>query len=215
MALEWTIERSIGRLKLSQPPSNTMTMSFFRDLRLLIPKIIEGPQLKAIIISGNGRHFSSGADITELLNNVDHQTMVENYRAVLMLKQMDIPVIAAIRGVCIGSAFELALSGTFRICADDAVLGLPESTFNLMPGLGGIRRLSELAGMSIAIELVLRGSTFQAPEAFSMGLVDAVVSKSDVIPLAEAFAQSLPAKIQRSDRAVYIHKFLNPLYAAV
>jgi enoyl-CoA hydratase/carnithine racemase len=213
MTLEWTIEQGIGRLTLNRPPSNTMTMAFFREMQLLVREIPARHDLRAIIISGTGRHYSSGADISELLSHVDNKTMLDNYQAFVTIEQLEIPVISAIRGVCLGSAFELALFSHFRICAEDAVLGLPESTFNLMPGIGGIQRVTALAGKARAIELVLRGNTFPATEALKMGLVDVIVPRNEVMPLSVAFANALPGRIPDADRRICIHKFLKPLYA--
>jgi enoyl-CoA hydratase/carnithine racemase len=213
MGMIWSIENGIGRLMISQPPSNVMTMEFFREFLVLMHNISTMKDLQAIIISGEGRHYSSGADISELLASVDHQTMLENYRAFVILENLEIPVISAIRGVCLGSAFEMALFSHFRICSIEAVLGLPESTFNLMPGLGGIHRVAELAGNATAIRLTLHGNTFSAMEALEMRLVDAVVPKKEVIQLAVDFANRLSANILKADRTVCIHKFLKPLYA--
>jgi enoyl-CoA hydratase len=190
-----------------------MTMGFFQEMQVLMREISGNRELRAIIISGSGRHFSSGADISELLGHVDNSTMLENYRAFLLLEQLNIPVISAIRGVCLGSAFELSLFSHFRIAAEDAVLGLPESTFNLMPGIGGIQRVSAMAGKARAIEIILRGITFSAIDALEMGLVDAVVPRSEVIPLSIAFANALPGNIGHADRAIILNKFLKPLHA--
>ena len=213
MHLQWTIEHGIGRLTLNQPPSNTMTMDFFREMQTLVNSISSILDLKAIIISGNGRHYSSGADISELLSHVDNQAMLGNYRTFIMLEKLKIPVISAIRGVCLGSAFELALFSHFRICSEDAVLGLPESTFNLMPGIGGIHRVAALSGKAKAIEIVMRGITFSAADALEMGLVDAIVPKSEVLSLSIAFANALPVHFHQVDRALCLYKFLKPLHA--
>ncbi len=215
MTLQWTVEQGIGRLTLHQPPSNTMTMEFFRELQALMREIALLKPLKAIIISGSGRHFSSGADIDELLVSADHQTMLENYRALVLLEQLTIPVISAVRGVCLGSAFELALFSDFRICAADAVLGLPESTFNLMPGLGGIQRAAALTGKAAAIGIILRGDTFPAEDALRMGLVDAVVPKRNLQMISMAFATALPVNFVKADRVICLHKFLKPLHATI
>lgn len=211
--IQWTVEEGIGRLMLNQPPSNTMTIDFFGEMKEVVNVITGTRNLKALIIYGNGRHYSSGADIEELLRNVDQKIMIENYRTFSRIEQMDIPVISAIRGVCLGSAFELALFSHFRICAEDAVLGLPESGFNIMPGIGGIQRVAKLAGNTAAIEITLRGNTFRAPDALSMGLVDIVVPKKEVLPLALNFAASLPVKTDKENRNIYLHKFLKPLHA--
>lgn len=215
MMPEWTIIEGTGLLTLNQPPSNTMTMAFFREMKAILEWIPANHGLKAIVISGHGRHYSSGADISELLGHVNPQTMLENYQALMMLEQLKIPVISAIRGVCLGSAFELALCSHFRICAPDAVLGLPESTFNLMPGIGGIQRMAALTGRAKAIELILRGITFSAGDALAMGLVDAVAPKAEVMPLAIAFANALPERVSKADRVFILHKFLKPLHAGV
>lgn len=213
MTLQWTIEQGIGRLTLNQPPSNTMSMAFFQEMQVLVHEISAMRSLKAIIISGSGRHYSSGADITELLQRANPQTMLQNYHAFVQLEQLKIPVISAIRGVCLGSAFELALFSHFRICAEDAVLGLPESTYNLMPGIGGLQRVAVLAGKAKALEIILRGSTFSAFDALEMKLVDAVVAKTEVFPLALALANALPRNFHKEDRKVCLHKFLKPLHA--
>ena len=209
--IHWNVEERIGLLMMDQPPSNTMTLQFFAELRHWTDFISKEAGLKAIIIYGNGRHFSSGADLNELLGNIDEQIMVDNYSSFTRLEQLRIPVISSIRGVCIGSAFELALFSHFRICADDAVLGLPETTFNLMPGIGGIQRVANHAGKSKALEIILRGMTFSASDALGMGLVDAVVPKREVLPLALNFARALPEPMIKDCRNIYLKKFLNHL----
>jgi enoyl-CoA hydratase/carnithine racemase len=211
MALNFTIDDRIGYLTLDRPPSNTMTMEFFREFRGAVSEISGKPGLRAVIVRGQGRHFSSGADIHELLGHSDQETMLENYRAFTALERLNIPVISAIRGVCLGSAFELALFCHFRISAGDAVLGLPESTFNLMPGIGGIQRITKLAGRAKAIELILRGNTFSAREAFEMKLVDAVVPKNELIPVAIEIAKQLVEPYQKEGRKYYINKVLRPI----
>lgn len=216
MTLQWTIENSVGRLVMNQPPSNTMTIAFFRDLGRLLEELTARPEKpRAIIISGSGRHFSSGADIGELLNLADEGTLQANSRTFLMLEQLNIPVIAAIRGVCLGSALELALFCHFRICSDDAVFGLPESTYNLMPGIGGTAKVSALAGKAKALEIVLRGNTFPASDALDTGLVDAIVPKKKLMDFAEDFALAIPGGYDGTGRQVCIHKYLKPLHVTL
>ncbi|MFZ4522864.1 MAG: enoyl-CoA hydratase/isomerase family protein [Bacteroidales bacterium] len=214
MTIQWTVEQDIGHLRLNQPPANTMTMKFFGELKALMERIAKTENLRAIVVSGNGRHYSSGADIKELLLHAEEHSMIENYQTFLMLERLKIPVISAIRGVCLGSALELALACHFRICSEEAVFGLPESTFNLMPGIGGIQRFASIAGKANAIEYTLRGSTFSATAAFEMGLVDAVVPKAEILPFSLKFAALLPVNFQQSERALYLHKFLTPMHAS-
>lgn len=213
--ISWSRSNDTGLLMLNTPPSNTMSFLFFNEFKDWIgnPETFSG--LKAVIIRGAGRHFSSGADLDSLLSEIerispdipeeDRETpipdfLIEHYQLFLTLERLPIPVIAAISGVCIGSAFELTLFCDYRICSNDAVLGLPETTFGLIPGLGGIQHFARLAGKAKAIEFVLRGCTFQASEAMEMGLVDRVVLRKDILPSCHELIHHLPERYDRSLR---------------
>ena len=176
--------------------------------------------MKAIVISSKGRHFSSGADLDELLEQVviagemnppdrNENWMIrsgKNYRSFLFFEETEIPVIAAIRGVCIGSAFELALYTHFRFCGEDAVFGLPETSFNLMPGLGGIRKIAALVGQAKAIEMVLRGNTFGAEEALENHLVDRIVPRRKVVEFSIAFARKVMNNYKKQKATLYLQQ---------
>jgi enoyl-CoA hydratase/carnithine racemase len=108
-----------------------------------------------------------------LLNN--------NLHAFSFFEQCTVPVVAAIRGVCLGSGLELALFCHARVCGAGAVLGLPESTFGLMPGCGGVYKMNSLAGRARTMELILSGASFSAEEALAWKIVDLIVPKKEVI----------------------------------
>jgi enoyl-CoA hydratase/carnithine racemase len=218
--LAFNITEGIGHLELNQPPANQMNAEFFAEFNELVDKLRVIKGLKAIVISSRGRHFSSGADLEELLEQVVksdegiHPEMNENWRALseknyrsfLFFEETEIPVIAAIRGVCIGSAFELALFSHFRFCAEDAVLGLPETTFNLMPGLGGIRKIAALCGQAKAIELLLKGNTFGAEEAKLNHLVDKIVPRRKVVEFSMAFARKVMKNYKKQKASLYLQQ---------
>ena len=187
-------------------------MNFFDVLKQLLD-VIRDKKPHALVITGAGRHFSAGANIDELLTMVDQERMLDHHKTFLGFENLELPVISAIQGVCLGAAFELTLFSHFRLCTKDAVLGMPESTFNLMPGLGGTGKLANIAGRAKAIELVMCGSTFSAADALKFGLVDAVVEKKALLPMAIQFATSLPPGKLIADRIVYIQKYLKPLMA--
>lgn len=210
--LRWSVTRGIGYLFLDRPPSNEMNRDFFREMGRMILQIRNEKELKGIILAGSGRHFSSGADLEELLGGLSLENtgfLEENYRVLASLEEMSVPVVAAIRGVCVGAAFELALMCHFRICCEDAVLGLPESGFNLMPGLGGVRRIASLCGPASALELTLRGNTFGAGEAARLGLVDQVVTKGELMPAAEKLIRSIDGTYYREKRSLYINRYID------
>jgi enoyl-CoA hydratase/carnithine racemase len=195
----WNIEDCIGHLILNQPPSNSMNKLFFDELKLLHLELIPKSDLKAIIISGKGRHFSSGADLNELLQRVlsdcnddkEPEFLLHNSTVFNFFEKLEIPVIAAISGVCIGSALELALSCHFRFCEEGSLLGLPESTFNIMPGCGGTQLLTRLTGFSKAVEIILEGRNISPEEALSLGIVDKITPRKQVVQIATNFANEI------------------------
>jgi enoyl-CoA hydratase/carnithine racemase len=210
----------IGHIIINQPPSNMMTVEFFLELGQLVEKMKQLHGLKAIVISGQGRHFSSGAQLDELLNLVngahsgdkgERSTILpdflkRNFESFLFFEKINIPVISAIRGACLGSALEFALFTHYRFCGEDAVFGLPETTFNLLPGIGGISRVALLSGKSRALELVLRGNIFPAEEALKLKIVDKILPKKQVVESAIAFAGSIMNDYRKGKEKLFIHK---------
>ncbi|MFH1160511.1 MAG: enoyl-CoA hydratase/isomerase family protein [bacterium] len=206
--IEWKVDQGIGHLVLNQPPSNQMTVHFFQEMKKLQERVLQMKELRAILIYGKGRHFSSGANLDELLPKIlaqdPHLDLEANYDALRYFEDLQIPVISAIRGACLGSALELALFCHFRFCGEDAVFGLPETNFNLIPGIGGIQRFSRLAGKARALEYILTGRTFDAQTALELGLVDRIWPKKEVVDRALAFAKNLPASYVSEMREVYL-----------
>ena len=176
--------------------------------------------LKAIVISGQGRHFSSGAQLDELLNLVNGERtrtqdervkslpdfLNRNFETFLFFEKVNIPVISAIRGACLGSALEFTLFTHYRFCGEDAVFGLPETTFNLLPGIGGISRIAMLSGKSRTLELVLKGNTFSAEEALKLKIVDKILPKKKVVELAIDFAGSIMNDYRKGKEKLFIQK---------
>jgi len=120
---------------------------------------------------------------------------------------LSLPVISAIRGICLGSALELALFSHFRFCGEEAIFGLPESTFNLIPGIGGIQRFVSLAGKAQALDYILTGRTFDAPTALNLGVVDMILPRKELLTRAEEFAQWLPENYIPGMRKVYLQRY--------
>ncbi len=192
--IDWKVESGIGFLLFNNPPGNEMTPEFYNQLETLTTDTIQQSKVKAIIISGTGRHFSSGADLDSLFDQItkdscnevsisefsNNSALSSNLRSFDYFRKLNIPVIAAISGVCIGAALELAMFCHFRICAEGAVLGLPESTYGLIPGIGGIQNMVSLAGQAKAIELILKGNTFSTEQALKWNIVDYIVPKKEL-----------------------------------
>jgi enoyl-CoA hydratase len=216
----FNLTNGIGHLVLDRPPANQMTLEFFSEFNRMVDELRMMNDLKALVISSSGRHFSSGADLDELMEladrmpdsngKVDHSgepaIFEKNCSSFLFFEETSIPVISAIRGVCIGSAFELTLFGHFRFCGEDAVFGLPETTFNLVPGIGGISRMEAHCGTAKAIELVLKGNTFGAWEALNYNLVDRIIPKRRVVDFALAFAGKIMEGYKKQKAPLYLQR---------
>ena len=113
---------------------------------------------------------------------------------------------AAVHAPAIQASEMGPLSCHFRFCGEDSVFGLPESSFNLIPGLGGIRKTASLCGQAKSIELILRGNTFAAEEALSYHLVDRIVSKRKVVEFSIAFAQKIAKNYRKQKGLLYLQQ---------
>lgn len=185
-------KRDIFYLELCAPPGNITDRLFFHELAEIIPELERCSSAQGCIIYGQGRHFSSGADIDELklhiqqpnnrivTESLEHSTYLFN-----RLANLPYPVVAAINGCCMGSGLELALACHYRIAVKNALFSLPETTFSLMPGCGGTVRLPKLIGVARAIEMILTGEPVLTEEAFKTGLIDSIVSKKELLTKAE------------------------------
>ncbi|MCX6250623.1 MAG: enoyl-CoA hydratase/isomerase family protein [Bacteroidetes bacterium] len=210
----------IGHLVLDQPPSNKMTVEFFAELGEAIDLISGDKGLKALVISGKGRHFSAGADLDGLLSIVKEESqqsaegghvsvnsfLAHNNKTFLSIGNLEIPVIAAIRGACLGSGMELALFSHFRFCGEDAIFALPESTYNLIPGIGGTAQAVKILGTGKAMELVLRGNTFSAEDALTLKLVDRILPRRHVVDMSIDFARKIPDSYRKEKVMLYIDR---------
>ena len=174
----------IGLLEITNPPQNYLEQPDFIEIDKL--KEFVGTGIKALVIAGSGRHFSAGADIDSIKEqikdiNVFREQMEKGNYLLNYLDELEIPVIAAISGVCFGAGIEIALACDIRICDENALFAFPEINHNLFPGLGGTRRLAKLTDKSIALELVLNGDMINAEKAFELHIVGEVVEKKQAL----------------------------------
>ena len=216
----------IGHLILNDPPANKMTKDFFVEFHSLVREKIIKSSVKGIIIYGN-RHYSSGADFGQIRDIVMASTTVDNdeiisYSSFLIttrnslnfFSSLSIPVVSAIRGFCIGSGLELALYSHIRICGTNGMIGLPESTFGYLPGLGGTYKLASLIGYGKGSELILSGEILTAEDAYKYGIVDKVIHKNHVITYAEKLLNLIiknEPNYSKKDALSYITKYENSI----
>ncbi len=161
----------VARVRMDHPPVNALGLPLRKALVEALSTIAGNPQATAVLLTGQAKAFSAGADITEFDAVASSPDLRE---LVAMVEDFPLPVIAAITGVALGGGLELAMAATARIADPEARLGLPEITLGLLPGAGGTGRLPRLVGPERALDMILSGKPASAAQARQDGLVDAV-----------------------------------------
>ncbi len=186
----------VGLLQLSNPPQNYLDNPEFIKPERLRDFVQSG--IKALVIAGSGRHFSAGADpeiIQKQIRDANRfsEQLLQGNHLLKYLQNLNIPVIAAISGVCFGAGLEIALSCHIRLAEENALFAFPEVNHELFPGLGGTRLLAELSGKTTALELVLEGDLIDAAKALDLRIVDRLTGKKQSLPEAIKLAEKMTA----------------------
>lgn len=192
------VKDNVARLLINSPPANALSTALLKDLASKLDEIERDKTVKAVILSGDGRFFSAGADIKEfttLQNASDYTALAENGQSLLdRIEAFSVPIIAAIHGAALGGGLELAMACHIRIVTEDAKLGLPELNLGIIPGFAGTQRLPQLVGIPKAYELILTGEPVSGTEAGAIGLANHVVKEDELIEVAEKLAAKIAAK---------------------
>lgn len=183
-----------GRVRvlfLDNPPVNGLGFDIRSGLMTGIEAAMADDDVDAVVITGAGRMFSGGADITEF--NTPKSSAEPRLPQLLdVIEAADKPVVAAIHGVSAGGGLELPLGCHYRVAAKGTRLGLPEVTLGIIPGAGGTQRMPRLAGVEAALQLIVSGELVPAEKAQALGFVDEV-TEGDVVDAGVAAAERLAA----------------------
>ncbi|MCX6249018.1 MAG: enoyl-CoA hydratase/isomerase family protein [Bacteroidetes bacterium] len=185
----------IGILTVENPPQNYLLEPEFIPVSEL-KGWIEGNQLKALIITGSGRHFSGGAKLESVFAMTESaetmETRMNKGKALLgYLQDLNIPVAAAIKGICFGGGLEIALSCHIRICSENALFAFPEANQGLMPGLGGTFQLGIRNSLKDSLKMILGGDMINAEEAILLKIVDTLVKDEEPLTYALNFLRKI------------------------
>jgi 3-hydroxyacyl-CoA dehydrogenase len=180
----------IAILRMSNPPVNALAHGVREGLDKAIAAANADPAIKAIVVTGDGRAFSAGADITEFRAGPKPPGLGE---VIGRLEASEKPVVAALNGLALGGGLEVSLGCHYRVAAKSvAQLGLPEVKIGILPGAGGTQRLPRTIGVEAALDMIVSGNPINAATAAKAGLVDRIAD-GDVVDAAVAFAQELVA----------------------
>lgn len=179
----------ILRITLSRPDKlNALNSELLNELHQILLNAQTDNQVKAILITGAGKAFCAGADISQLASLTPQQgyEFAKKGQSIFrLLEQLGKPSLAAINGYAFGGGCELSMSATLRICTPNAQFGQPEVKLGVIPGYGGTQRLARLIGKGRALDLCLTGRFIKAEEALQWGLVTEITTPENLLSRAE------------------------------
>ncbi|OUZ99983.1 Crotonase superfamily [Macleaya cordata] len=183
----------VAVIKFSNPPVNALAPPILGGLKEKYVEAMNRNDVKAIVLTGEGGRFSGGFDINVF--QTVHQTGdisalpdVSVDLVVNTIEDAKKPSVAAIEGLALGGGLELTMGCHARIATPKVQLGLPELTLGVIPGFGGTQRLPRLVGLPKAVEMMLFSKTIISEEGKTFGLIDAVVSKEELLTVARCWA---------------------------
>ncbi len=187
----------VGLVRLNRPGAlNALSPQLMEELWDALSGFDQDEAVGAMVIAGNERAFSAGADIKAMadatLVEMLNRSLTDAWHRVAQLRK---PVIAAVSGYALGGGCELAMACDLIVASETAQFGQPEIQIGVIPGAGGTQRLTRILGKHLAMEMVLNGRFLSAQEALQHGLVNRVV------PVEHYLEEALQLAAQIADRA--------------
>lgn len=188
-------EGRVATVRLNRPHVlNALSLELLGEIARALNSLEREGEIGAVVLTGDERAFSSGADVKELSQRDLRELLTEGReRHWAAIRSFSKPLIAAVSGYCVGGGLELALCCDLIVASEEAVFGQPEIGLGLMPGAGGTQRLVRAIGRNRAMDLALTGRLIGAREAYQMGLVSRVVPKELYLEEAKRLAAQLAA----------------------
>jgi 3-hydroxyacyl-CoA dehydrogenase len=175
--VRYKVDKGIAWLAMNNPPLNALSHALRSGIVTALDRALADAKVRAIVIIGSERAFSSGADIKEFAGGAFY---AEPFLPAVVdtLERAGKPVIAAISGACMGGGLELALGCHYRVALADAKIAFPEVKLGLIPGAGGTQRFPRLVGLEAALNMIVSGATMPASAFKGTALFDEIVQGS-------------------------------------
>ncbi|MFC4002379.1 enoyl-CoA hydratase/isomerase family protein [Prauserella oleivorans] len=206
--IEFVRDGDVARLTFTRPEKmNAITYGMWAAIPGIVAEIEKDPSVKVLLLTGAGRHFSAGADISEFRDLRSTAEGAATYdkavdEAVQALASMSKPSVAMIQGNCIGGGCQLSVASDFRFAAAGARFGITPAKLGIVYHFDSTRRLVELVGPAHARYLLLSGNLVDAPRAREMGLVNDVFPAEELEASTMEFVRTLCARSQVSVRGM-------------
>lgn len=188
---------AIAYVTLNRPKAmNAYSVQMRDDLYEVFTAVRDDPDVRAMIVSGAGKAFCAGADLTEF-GTAPSSIIAREVRWGRdlwgVLKDLDKLTIVAMHGYVFGSGLELALLSDIRLAAEGTIFGLPETALGFIPGAGATQSLPRVVNPGTALEMILTCDRIDAEEAYRIGLVQRIVSQASLLAEAEQIASKVLA----------------------
>lgn len=196
--VKYRIDGSVATVLIDRPDAlNALNREVLSELDSIIDGLEHDPAINVILLTGAGeKAFVAGADIAAMKEMKPQEAQLFSrfgQQVMRCLEDASKFTIAAINGYALGGGCELAMACDMRVASGNAKLGLPETTLGLIPGFGGTQRLPRLVGLGRAKELLSTGKIVSAEEALTMGLVNHVVERENLLPFCRELAVKISA----------------------
>ena len=191
-------EEQVGWIEYNRPPVNAFNWEMLREIPAALEALLKDPHVRVIVFaSALEKYFTSGADL-RVFDGIGQKGMEEwvtiCHGLVLLMRQANKPLLAAIHGVAAGGGLEMVLHCDIRFAAADTRLGQPEINIAFLPPVGATQALVRLLGRPRALRYLYEGTLVSAEEARTMGLVDLIYSPERLREEVQAYASSLAQK---------------------
>src|SRR4030042_2132552 len=201
----------VAILSLNNPPVNQLSEHLVQEMADALTEATAEKAVKAVILTGTGKNFIAGADITEVQKVKDRDYLVprvmKNNGFLNSFEEGPKPVIAAINGNCLGGGLEIAMACHYRIAAQGVQIGQPEVQIGLIPGAGGTHGLARLIGFPDALQIITTGNPISAAEGLKKGALDEVVPGDQLLDQALKTARRfISGELNHKDRLTKIKK---------
>lgn len=198
ITLDFDKVKKVAKLTINRPHrANALNLDCYSEINRALDVFEANDEVKCLVITGAGRNFSAGADIS-IFGSGDMEEIISFLHPIAelhtRLETLSKPVIASIKGVCLGGGLELAIACDLRVAEKGAILGFAEANLGLFPGAGGTQRVARLIGWSRAKELVLTAQNISANKALDWGLVNSVAEPNELEALVAEMAHGLADK---------------------
>ncbi|MDR0827243.1 MAG: enoyl-CoA hydratase/isomerase family protein [Desulfovibrio sp.] len=202
--LLFEVEGKIAIITMNRPKAlNALNDGLLKDLNSALDEVSGNADIKGAIITGAGKSFVAGADISQMADYTPEECrayMGYAQQTFNRIESIEKPIMAAVNGYALGGGNELCMACDFRYASEAALFGQPEVNLGIMPGFGGSQRLPRLVNPGVAKEIIFSGRNLKADEALKIGLVSKVTAPDDLLPEAKKIMATIVSKPAHSLR---------------